>query len=498
MKFIPRAFTGIALGLITLGLIGTAGWRLHSAVSGATKKQRPPARERIYAVDVGTLSPARISPTITAYGQIQTWNSLEIRAPAAGPIIEISSNFRDGLTVAVGELLFRIDPELSERRVIDAKAALAQANFELSEATLSLSHVEAELRSAKAQIAVRASDLARKSSLFVKKLTTSTVVDDATLALSASRQATFAKQQAVLAAKSRIDKSKASVERAQLTLKDARQTLSETSYRAPYSGRFTDVSATVGRRVSANEKLGVLIDPKALEVSFQVRNGDFGQLLDPSATNKLARLPVKVLLDLSGKTIAVDGVLDRTAAVAGGQAGQTVYAKLNAAHSTVLRPGDFVTVEITEPVLSGVAVIPTAAATNDGRILLVNKSGRLSEHEASIIRRQGDKLVVGAVPFGRQFVRLRLPFLAPGIKVKPRNTIMPATAQAPSRPSTKSEDGVAIDEAKRAALIKLVKASSGMSQDRQTRMLEELAKAKPSRRIVERLERRLSHRGNRS
>ncbi|MBU2531183.1 MAG: HlyD family efflux transporter periplasmic adaptor subunit, partial [Alphaproteobacteria bacterium] len=322
MNFAKRAFIGLALTATTATLVGAAGWRLHAAVTNADMRVRPPARERTYTVDVDALAKTTIAPIITAYGQIQTWNSLEIRAPSSGPITQISENFRDGLMVEKGELLFRIDPETAGRRVVDAKAALAQAEYELSEAALSLSHGEAEIAAATAETAIRRSDLERKLDLAGKRLTTSTVVNDAKLALSASEQAEMTKRQAVLVAKSRIDKAKASVKRAELTLSDAEKALRETSYRAPFTGRLTDVTATLGRRIAQNEKFAVLIDPAALEVSFQVRSEEFGHLLDPAAPHKLAPLAVKASLELSGRTITVDGRLDRTAAVADTQYGR--------------------------------------------------------------------------------------------------------------------------------------------------------------------------------
>jgi multidrug resistance efflux pump len=501
MRFFKRAISGSLLTLATLALLATAGWRLESAVSNATSKQRPPARERSYTVDIATLSARAISPKIKAYGQVQAWRTLEIRAPASGPITELSPNFRDGLTVKADELLFRIDPELANRRVVDARAALAQAKFELAEAKLSLSHVEAELASAAAQIAVRETDLARKRTLYGKKLTTVSVVDDATLALSAARQAELAKRQSVLAAKGRIDKAEAGVERAELTLKDTEKMLSETHYRAPFSGRLTDVAATLGRRISNNEKLALLIDPRALEVSFQLRNADFGHLIDPEVPGRLAHLPVKVTLDLKENSITVDGVLDRAATVAGAQAGRTVYAKLNADQASALRPGDFVTVTISEPTMKRVAVVPSEAATADGRLLLIGNNGRLEEHQAKILRHQDDEIIVADVPFGRSYVRLRLPFLAPGIKVRSRRSEDPVAAAGGAskrQQASTGEDGMAIDDTKRAALIKLVEASTRMPQHRRQRVLAELKKEKPSRRIIERLERRLARSGSRS
>jgi multidrug resistance efflux pump len=506
MSYINRALSGAALTLVTIGLVGAAGWQLYASVSSSESRKRPPARERSYAVDVGTLALTSVTPKVIAYGQVQTWNSLEVRAPAAGPITEISPNFRDGLAVQAGELLFRIDPDNAERRVIDAKAALAQAKYELSEATLNRAHVDAELASARGQTAVRQRDLKRKQALGRKRLITSEVLNAAQLALSTSKQSEIAKQTAVLTAKGRIDKAHADVERAELALKDVEQSLGETSYRAPFAGRLTDVAATLGRRLSQNEKVAALIDPKALEVSFLVRNSDFGHLLDKTNGHKLLPLPVKVSLDLAGTSVVVDGTLDRTAAVAASQSGRTVYAKLNAGQASVLRPGDFVSITIDEPKLANVAVIPTAAATNDGRILLVGNNGRLTQHQAKILRRQGENLIVDSVPLGRQFVRLYLPFLAPGVKVKPRQMkpreVMPASKPAIASKPVKTQsvvaDGVAIDAAKRAQLVKLVKASRRMPEDRRATILKELTKPKPSKAVVDRLERRLARRARRS
>jgi multidrug resistance efflux pump len=175
-------------------------------------------RERAFVVDAGRLDAQQYGPKVTAYGVLQAWTTLEIRAPAAGPITEISPNVRDGLAVAKGELLFRIDPEIASRRVTDAKAALAQAEAELAEAQQSRKHLDAELTAAKAQ--VRRADRRRKQQLFNKKLVTASALDEIRLALSAAEQAVIAKEQAQLALSGRNQKAEAGVARAKFTLSD--------------------------------------------------------------------------------------------------------------------------------------------------------------------------------------------------------------------------------------------------------------------------------------
>lgn len=505
MRLLARALRGLMLTAVSLALVGYGGWRIYDAAASADKPKRSSIqRERAFVVDAGVLEAQTHSPKITSYGVVQAWTSLEIRAPAAGPITEISPNVRDGLAVVKGELLFRIDPEIAARRVTDAKAGLAQAEAELSEARQSRSHFQAELAAAKGQAEVRRADLGRKTQLFEKKLITASSLDEIRLAVSAAEQAVIAKEQAQLALSGRIEKAEAGVERARLVLSDAERALSDTSYRAPFAGRLADVTLTLGRRVSQNEKLALLIDPAALEVSFPIRNSEFGNLIDPAKPESLLRLPVTARLDLGGNDILVAGRLDRPAALASTQSGRTVYAQLTGSNAAALRPGDFVTVEVTEPVMEGVAVIPADAATVDGRILLIGADRRLKDHGARIVRRQTDTLVVSDVPFGQTYVRRRLPYLDAGIKVEPRSQTAPqfagpvAKVSGTSGPRDEADEPIALDETRRAALIAHVKADGGMPESRRQRMLDELAKPKPSRRLVDRIERRMTREEGRS
>jgi membrane fusion protein (multidrug efflux system) len=218
MRMLSRAFTGLILTAVSAYFLGYGGWRLYEAAALSEKPLRGVVRERAFVVDAGRLDAQHYGPKVTAYGVLHAWTTLEIRAPAAGPITEISPNVRDGLAVAKGELLFRIDPEIASRRVTDAKAALAQAEAELAEAQQSRKHLDAELTAAKAQ--VRRADRRRKQQLFNKKLVTASALDEIRLALSAAEQAVIAKEQSQLALSGRNQKAEAGVARAKFTLSD--------------------------------------------------------------------------------------------------------------------------------------------------------------------------------------------------------------------------------------------------------------------------------------
>ena len=499
MLFATRAVSGFVLTSVTVALLGAAGWQIYSSVSGAEKRKRPPARERSYIVDVDIVKLRNVEPQLTAYGRVLAGRTLEIRAPGAGLITEMSSNMRNGRSVAAGELLFRVEPETFERRVVDARAGLTQAKLELSEATASKRHLSLEIQAAELQERIRRDDLARKRDLHAKKLVTSTSIDESKLAVLTAEQAVVAKQQALIALESRTAKARAGVERAELTLRDAEKTLADASYRAPFSGRISEVALSLGRRVNQNEKLAVLIDPNNLEVSFPVRNGEFGRLVDPKQPDKVRPLAVKVSMQLDRQSVTIEGQLDRPDAIAASQTGRIVYARLDGKAASVLRPGDFVRVNVTEPQLANVAVIPVDASTIDGRVLLVGRDNRLVEQQVDVLRQQTTSLVVRGLANGMRVVRRRLPYLANSIRVAPRARADDASpGQVAAKPRQPATERISLDPKRRAALIAHVKSRSRMPAHRRQRLLEELKKAEPSRRIIERLEQRMSRSRRRS
>ena len=204
MQFLTRALSGFVIAGITLALLAAGAWRLQTALSESSGKRKPPARERSYAVEVETFKSISITPTITAYGAVEAWRTLEIRAAVSGPIVELKPNFRDGATVEKGELLFRVDPQDAQRRVADAEVALLLADAELAGAKAVLGLVEAEVKTAKEQLAIKKNDLNRKQALLDNGHVTQVAIDEAAHAASVANQALATKKQSGLSARMRI------------------------------------------------------------------------------------------------------------------------------------------------------------------------------------------------------------------------------------------------------------------------------------------------------
>lgn len=439
MRFIARTLWGglIAAACAVVLWYGVSGYSAAVEEKGEGRPNRP-APERIYTVRDMTLSPVTAVPTMTVFGEIEAWRVLELRAAAAGRIVDIAPQMREGMQTRAGETLVRIDPTDLRAREADTMTVLADARSQQTEAEQSFALARADLEAALGQLRLRRSALERQQELVSRGIAATTTLETAQLAASTAEQAVVSRRSAYVAAKQRVTQAATAIQRAQLSVQTAQRDSADTAIQAPFAGVLTEVSAALGSLVTPNERLARLIDMRSLEAAFRVSDAQYARLLDEKGA--LAALTATVSLKLGQREVKARATLDRPAAMVGDEGGRTVYARIEATDQTPMRPGDFVSVTVTEPPLEQVAVIPARAATEDGRIFLIDPEGRLNEHRATILRRQPDTLIVTDIPFGERIVTERRPQLGTGIKV-----------QSPEEAAAKEIEDKKKREARRAA-----------------------------------------------
>jgi multidrug efflux pump subunit AcrA (membrane-fusion protein) len=432
MRFLTRGLVGLVLAVLTLGLLVLAAGNFAAALRERSEEgpRRAGGAERAFAVNAALLTPETVVPEITAYGTAVASRTLELRAAVGGTVVELAPGFRDGGRVVAGELMWRVDPAEARAALGLAEGDLADAEAELREAEAALMLVAEETAVTERQRALRAQARDRYAGLRDRGLGTEAELETAELALSAAEAGLVAARRAEAVAEARIARGSIALTRARLQAEEAARRLAETEARAPFAGVLTEVAVVPGRLVGANEKLGVLVDPEGLEVAFGVSNAEYVRLA--AEDGAMPAHPVLAELALDGAPLVLTGRIERVdAAVGAGQSGRMLYARLEADRSGLLRPGDFLTVRVPEPALRDVAVIPAAAASPAGRILVLGADERLEEVTVRILRRQGDRLIVAGAPFGREYVTERQPQLGPGVLVRP---IRPEAAERAGEP----------------------------------------------------------------
>ena len=491
MNFVIRAATGLLLTAVTLALIAGGMWRVMDSRSDSDSRRSRDKTVRAPLVNVLTLDPIETQPTLTAYGEVKSWRRLELRATQAGRLVDVADNFRDGAEVREGSVLFVIDPADPQAKQEDAQTSLAEAEAEMAEAREAVLAAEQELSAAQRQLVLRRQSLERQRSLKKKGFATDADLESAELAYASADQSVLNRSQMVISARKRIERADLKAERARISLSQAARDVGDTNVTAPFRGLLTGVNAVLGRLVGVNEKLGELVDPASLEVAFRVSNRQFSRLLDDRG--QLIKRPMRATLELGDRRIAAPGVVDRVDAVVGeGQSGRRLVARLDVEADTVFRPGDFVTVTVREASLANVADIPATAATEDGKLLVLDENGVLAEVSAVIERRQDNRLLVSGVPFGVRVVAERLPQLGAGVAVRAAEPRAPS--EGGSVAAAPPSDTVELDPERREILVTAVSQAKRIPDEMRERLLTLLAKPRVPRRLVERIETRIKER----
>ena len=483
MRFLGRGLIGLLLFSLALGLLGLAGNTIKIAVQDRVNKEprAQKARERTFTVKVVPAEITSMNPTLNAFGEIQSRKTLDLRMAAGGQIQELSTNFVEGGSVNSGELLIRLDDSNYQSAVDLAENNLIDAENEVSESGRNLSFSKEELAAAEEQEELRLRALKRQQDLVKRGVGTAAALENAELAASAATQAVLSRKAAVDQAKNRGAQAETRLVRAELALNDAKRKLEDTVLYAEFSGLLSGVSLVKGGIVSANERLGQLIDPEVLEVSFKISTQQYTRLLDDNGD--LLKAPVSIALTNTDQGLTADGVIIRdSASVAKGQTGRQVYAKLT--KSVGFKPGDFVAVKVEEPTLNWVVALPATALDASNSVLLLGEGERLEEAQVKLMRRQGNEVIVRSRDLtGKEIVAQRTPVLGAGIKVKP--------IRSGEENKVAEVEMLELTEERRAKLISAIESNGYIPKSAKKRIIGQLTQPKVPADVVARIESRM-------
>lgn len=473
MRFLRRSLTGLFLLAVTLGLLVWAGQVITQALAVrlAGQEGAGPAEERVFVANVLTVAPQDLVPVLTSFGEVRSRRLLELRAPAGGRVVELAEGFADGSQVQAGQVLLRIDPADAEAARAVARSDLATAAAALTEAEPAIALARDELAAAEARVSLRQQALARQQNLLSRGAGTAAAVEAAELEASGAGQSVLAARSALAGAEAARGQAGTAEGRARIALSEAERALRNTELRAAFTGTLAEVSVVEGGVLTANERVGQIIDAGALEVSFRLPAAQYARLLD--ADGALITATITIALEVPGAEIETTGRVSRvSASVGAGQTGRLIYAQLDAARG--FRPGDFVTVRVAEPALSGVAMLPAAAVDASSTVLALGPGDRLEQVAVAVLRRQGDRviIVIGGLA-GREVVAERSALLGAGIKVLPVRA-QAGLAAGDAATAAAGADVVVLTPERRAALLAAVAANTGLQPEARARVLAAL------------------------
>ncbi|MDO7708042.1 MAG: efflux transporter periplasmic adaptor subunit, partial [Paracoccaceae bacterium] len=244
MRFFRKSLIGLFMWAVAIALLAFAADMISMAVQEKTAKPARPTvqKERIFAVNVQTATLQTMTPLLTAFGEVDSARTLELRFARGGQVSQLAAAFIDGGLVAKDEVLVKLDDATLQSALARATADMLDAQNEVTNAERAMTLAQDELAAAMAQAQLRQNALTRQEDLSGRGVGTSAAVEAAALAGSSAEQAVLSRRSAVDQAAVRKDQAQTKLTRAQLSVQDATRQRDEATRRAEFSGTLTGVT----------------------------------------------------------------------------------------------------------------------------------------------------------------------------------------------------------------------------------------------------------------
>jgi RND family efflux transporter MFP subunit len=324
----------------------------------------------------------------------------QIRPRVSGYLL--SQEYREGLPVKAGDLLFRIDPRPYQNSLDQANGKLAQSEAQRAQARSQLAQNLSEVEQAKAQVRQAESDLAKAAANQVK---TQLEVERYTPLLARGAisqqlldntvQNNLANEATVQAERASLDKARANVERAQAGVDkahadvgaaeaaivqaragrdEAQLNLGWTKVLSPIDGIAGIKKADIGDLVSSATILTTvaLIDP--IYVQFNLTEQQYLRWREAEGKIQGNRLRIELIL-ADGRVFTQTGTAEILGLVVDPTTGTIPVRASFPNPRNVLRPGQYARVRVAVYVSKGALLVPQRAVRDTQGLLQVGVVG---------------------------------------------------------------------------------------------------------------------------
>jgi RND family efflux transporter MFP subunit len=281
--------------------------------------------EKIWRVNTVPVNIQQISPEITLYGRVETPRNSTLKSALVADVLSIE--VLEGTEVTVGQLLLTLDDTDMWLSVLQRQADLAEIEALMASENQRFKRDQSLLEQQTALLQLADNVVNRSKKLEQSRLASQATLDDA----QASKQRQLVTLKGlnfdIAEHPARLAKLQAQFKRSQAFLKQAEVDLERTKITAPFSGRISQLSVSIGDRVRPGDTLISLYDLDNLEVRAQIpgryidqvnKMMSHSQVLEAKASFNNNSLAFK-LQRLSGEVKVDSGGLDGLFSISGNQ-----------------------------------------------------------------------------------------------------------------------------------------------------------------------------------
>ena len=415
-----------AILLLNLSLIGFACSKNKDAGKVASTTNTPPPTVVVSQVEQRTV------PIYSEFvGQTGASQTVEVRARAQGMLEKIF--FKEGTVVRKGQVLFQIQKNEYQAKVLSAKAALAKAEADLAQARERVDVIQAEAKLAEANTthSLARSDLARYVPLAKENAVTQIDLDavrakeETTKAEVNAAQATLTNRTA--AVKYNVEQSTAVVSSAKADLALAEINLTYCTIYSPITGIIGLQNVNEGNLVGKNEPtlLTTISSSSSLDVDFSISEAYMLQLTKSGKAGSRRGAAFQLMLadnsvyDQEGRFSVIDRTVDP----------KTGTLKVRASFPNAanqLRPGQFARVRVAAEERANAVLVPQVAVQelqSAKYVLVVDSDNKIVQRTITVADRIDDSFIVtDGLKAGERVVTEGVQKVRPGMVVKPTTT----------------------------------------------------------------------------
>ncbi|MEE9397465.1 MAG: HlyD family efflux transporter periplasmic adaptor subunit [Methylococcales bacterium] len=383
-----------------------------------TKPTQAPLKknERVWQVEVMIAHPARLSPTLTIYGQVETPDLQKAAAPRKSRVREVM--VREGEHVSPQQLLLTLDPRDFEPRIQQAKAKTAKFKAEISSENLRYESDRNALKNEKTLLDISEAAVKRANQMKIRSLGSIAALDQVKQAHESQLLSLASRKLAIESHTARLQQLKAQLDTAKATLDLATLDFERSQIHADFSGFIASVDVSKGDPVNTNQQLLTLYPSDNLEVRAKIPVPYQAEIQHSIQQN----IPLKAKATIAGSTIHL--ILDRLSGQADGRGIDAFFRPIG--RTDIIRLGSTLSLQMERPPRDHAVAIPHQALYSNDRVFkLIN--GRLQSVKITTLGEYVDKfgdanLLISdpTIMGGDQIVTTHLPNAITGLRVSVR------------------------------------------------------------------------------
>jgi multidrug resistance efflux pump len=365
----------------------------------AAKKppERKPQGTAVSVVDAIPITPARISPAVSAFGTVEPLVSLPVQPEVAGRVIEVTRPLRPGTTFAKGDVLWKVEQRDYELAVERTEAELVRLGATARRLNENKRVLGKRRGIAKELLALAEGDVTRYKQLAGKGAASPEVLDRSRASLEQRHDAVAGLEGSLANIPHELAELQASIKDAEARLELAKLALSRTVVTAPFAGRVVTGMVDIGTVLGPGKPAVTIEDTSAVEVHAQFTMKQLSwATFDDGAVTATVRLRNE-----GGEARAWKAVLSRTAgSVDPRTQSQTLVFRVDDPQPpgtlpglSALVPGLFVAVDLPGTEVDRAVAAPRRAVRDDGRVVVVVEE-KLAFRDVQIVRDQGDDVLL--------------------------------------------------------------------------------------------------------